>query len=230
MDSCKLNWTCNPVIRLDVNNVKSGLNSTNPVRVDIAASKLYLLSKAQCILYSAEAWLPHNDIINLLKATIQCTSMKSKRIQSTGEDSYSPFLSPLPVCKATTYVKIQDPTNKVVARFHSDDDLFNNSVYGLTEFNWQNFKDGKNEPYHIEFIQGFPWTSCSWPHCVENHKAIRQENPSIPSTINRGYRTEHTISYKHMHDMNDSWVISKNNILMTKAPLSWIISCAKEHK
>ena len=31
-----------------------------------------------------------------------------------------------------------------------------------------------------------------------------------------------------MHDMNDSWVISKNNILMTKAPLSWIISCAKE--
>ena len=125
MDSCKLNWTSNPVIRMDVNRVKSGLNSTNPVRVNMAVSKLCLLSKAQSILYSAEAWLRHNNIINLLKATIQCTSMKCKCIQSIRIDRYSPLLSPLPVCKATTYVKIQDPTNKVVARFHSDDDLFN---------------------------------------------------------------------------------------------------------
>ena len=125
LDSCKLKWTSNPVIRMDVNRVKSGLNSTNPVRVDLAVSKIYLLSKAQSILYSTEVWLCHNDIINLLKATVQCTSTKSKCTESVSVDNYRPLLSPLPACKSTAYVKIQDPRNKIVARFHSDDDSFN---------------------------------------------------------------------------------------------------------
>ena len=65
---------------MDVNRVKSGLNSTNPVRAELAASKIYLLSKVQSIIYAAEKWLCHNDIINLLKATVQCTtSAKSER-------------------------------------------------------------------------------------------------------------------------------------------------------
>jgi len=33
-----------------------------------------------------------------------------------------------------------------------------------------------------------------------------------------------------MQDTNGSWVISRNTILMSKAPLSWISSCATEKK
>jgi len=215
---------------MDVNRVKSGLNSINPVRVELAASKIYLLSKAQSIIYSAEEWLCHNDIINLLKATVQCTSAKSKRIQRASVDNYRPLLSPLPACKPTTYIKILDPTNKIVVRYHSDDDTFNNSVYDLKEFNWLNFKDSEGEPYHMEFLQGYTWTRCSWPHCVENHEAISQESPSIPIATKRGYRIGRSLGCKDMHDMNDSWLISKNSILMSKAPpfLDYIMCDGKE--
>ena len=177
MDSCKVNWKCNPVVKIGVSNIISGLNSICPMRIHLAASKLDLLSKVQCILYSAEMWLPHKDILNLLKATIQCTSTGSKCIRSTNEDIYRPLLSPLPACEATKYIKIQDPTNKIVAHFRSYFEL-DNSVNDLTEFKWQSFKDGKDKSYHIEFIKGFPWKICSWPQCVENHKGICSENPS----------------------------------------------------
>jgi len=98
MDSCKLKWTIDPVIKIDVCRVKSGLNSTIPVRVELAASKIQLLSKAQSIIYLAQAWLCHSDIINLLKAIVQCTSTKSKCIYRARGDNYRPLLSPLPVC------------------------------------------------------------------------------------------------------------------------------------
>ena len=152
MDTCKANWTLNPVVKIGVNNIISGLNSTCPMRIHLASSKLDLLSKVQCILYSAEMWLPHKDILNLLKATVQCTGISNKCSQSTNEDIFRPLLSPLPACEATKYVKIQHSTNKIVARFRSDFDL-DDSVYDLTEFKWQNFKDkpfhGQSAPGHI---------------------------------------------------------------------------------
>ena len=189
----------------------------------------YLLSKVQCILHSAEMWLPHKDILNLLKATVQCTGISNKCSQSTNEDIFRPLLSPLPACEATKYVKIQHSTNKIVARFRSDFDL-DDSVYDLTEFKWQNFKDGKDKPFHIEFVQGFPWTICSWPHCVENHKEVCCENPSTPSIVNTGYRLVHGTNPRDAYNEDNSWVASKNNILMTKVPLSWIISYVEEGK
>ena len=85
-------------------------------------------------------------------------------VQRASVDNYRPLFSPLPVCKPTTYVKILDSTNKIVARYHSDDDSFNNSVYDLKEFNWLNFKDSEGDPYHIEFLQGYTWTRFSQAH------------------------------------------------------------------
>jgi hypothetical protein len=83
------------------------------------------------------------DARNLLKATVQCTSAKSKCIQNESIESYRPLLSPLPMCKPTSYIKIVDPTNKITACYYSNDDTFNNDVYDLKEFSWQNFKDSE---------------------------------------------------------------------------------------
>ena len=229
MDACKVNWTFNPVVEIGMNSIISGLNSMCPIRIQLAASKLDLLAKAQCILYAAEKWLPHKDILNILKAAVQCTSIRNKCFQNTNEDIYRPLLSSLPFCEATKYVKIQCSTNKIVARFRSDFDL-DDSTYDLTEFKWQNFKDGEDKSFHIEFVQGFPWTICSWPHCIENHHEVYCENPSTPSIVNTGYRLVHGTDPRDAYNEDKSWVASKNNIFMKKVPLSWILSHVEEGK